>query len=202
MTAGRKNADALSTHWGTPHKYVDAVRRAFGGVIHLDPCSNEWSIVRAETEWSLPGSDGLREQWRFRTIYVNPPYGADQERGTRIADWLEKCAEAHDVFGAEVIALVPVAANTMHWKKSVWARATSVCFLYDTRVKFLENGRSGGLGAPMACAVVYWGQKPGDFAEAFSSHGAVVQLSHVSLPEGKHARQTSFELVVPERRFG
>lgn len=201
MTAGRNNADTLSKHWGTPHKFVAAVREVFGGTIHLDPCSNEWSVVNAEVEWSLPNDDGLHKTWSFPTIYVNPPYGADRERGTRISDWLKKCASAYNDLGAEVIALVPVAANTLHWKESVWAQASSVCFLYDTRVRFLENGREGGKGSPMANAAVYWGVYQERFADAFSPHGAVVNLADVRLPRGKLARQ-QFHLILDERKTG
>src|SRR3954463_3369017 len=201
MTAGRKNSDTLSQHWGTPHKYVDAVRQAFGGTIHLDPCSNKWSVVKAKIEWRLPDHDGLHQEWDFPTIYVNPPYGSDRERGTKISDWLKKCASAFHDLGAEVIALVPVAANTLHWKESIWARATSLCFLYDTRVRFLENGRDTGKGSPMANAVVYWGTKPKLFAEAFSRHGAVLSLADIKLPEGKLARQ-QLHLVFDKRGAG
>jgi hypothetical protein len=202
MTAGRKNVDTLSKHWGTPHKYVEAVRRVFGGTIYLDPCSNEWSIVKAKTEWALPDADGLRSSWSYPTIYVNPPYGADQERKTRIGDWLKKCADAHDEFGSKVIALVPVAANTLHWKLSVWARATSICFLYDTRLMFLENGRACGKGAPMACAMVYWGENVSAFAKEFARFGAVVPLDKVSLPDGQLSRQPQLALVTTTKRVG
>ena len=201
MTAGRTNSDTLSKHWGTPHKYVEAVRETFDGVIHLDPCSNEWSVVNAKIEWSLPENDGLRKKWLARTIYVNPPYGADRERGTRISDWLKKCASAFHDLGAEVIALVPVAANTLHWKESVWARATSICFLYDTRVKFLENGRDSGKGSPMANAMIYWGTNPERFAEVFSRHGAVVPLDNIRLPQGALARQ-QFHQTFQKRKTG
>ncbi len=200
MTAGRTNSDTLSKHWGTPHKYVDAVRKVFDGVIELDPCSNEWSVVMAKVEWKLPHDDGLHKIWSFPTIYVNPPYGGDKERGTRISDWLKKCADAFEEFGAEVIALVPVAANTRHWKDQVWSRATSVCFLYDTRVRFLENGKDTGKGAPMACAVVYWGKKPDKFAKAFVQYGATLELSGVQLPEQKAPRQ--LQLIEPTRKVG
>lgn len=189
MTAGRKNVDTLSKDWCTPPKYVDAVRQVFGGVIHLDPCSNKWSVVNAKTEWSFPKADGLRLAWNFPTVYVNPPYGADQERGTRISDWLRKCADAFSEHDAEVIALVPVAANTRHWKEYVWKRAASVCFLYDTRLRFLEYGRDGGKGAPMACAAVYWGIHQNRFADAFSPHGAVVDLSNVRIPDGSGGQE-------------
>ncbi|MEL6442698.1 MAG: DNA N-6-adenine-methyltransferase [Bacteroidota bacterium] len=175
MTAGRAIINK-SQEWGTPRKYVDLVTRFFGGGISLDPCSNAYSIVEAETEYSLPFSDGLKESWDFSTIYVNPPYGIDKRRKTRIADWLKRCLRAYESHGSEVVALVPVATNTGHWKKYVWGRARSVCFLYDTRLKFLENGESGGKGAPMSCCFVYWGDRQSDFFDMFIRHGAVVNL--------------------------
>lgn len=91
MSAGR-SVNSQSQTWGTPKKYVDAVKRFFGGSIALDPCSNEYSIVHAQTEYMLPEHDGLKQPWEFSTIYVNPPYGADRERGTTIKNWLAKCA--------------------------------------------------------------------------------------------------------------
>jgi hypothetical protein len=115
MTAGR-TVIGKSKDWGTPKKYVDAVRQCFGGSISLDPCSNQFSIVNAEVEYLLPTHDGLRESWNYPTIYVNPPYGIDHEHGRTIKDWLRKCEEAHRVNASEVIALVPVATNTGHWK--------------------------------------------------------------------------------------
>lgn len=142
------------------------------GSIALDPCSNEWSIVGAGTEFILP-EDGLGKDWNYPTIYVNPPYGADRERGTTIKEWLRKCVHAHGHYGAEVLALVPVATNTSHWKEYVWGRATAICFLYDTRLKFLIGGRSGK-GAPMACAMIYWGKDTTGFFEVFSKFGAVI----------------------------
>jgi hypothetical protein len=175
MTAGR-TVTGLSQHWCTPAKYVQAVRDCFGGEISLDPCSNQFSIVRAKTEYSLPDHDGLRESWAFSSIYVNPPYGADRERGTRIKDWLRRCADTFHRHGAEVLALIPVATNTAHWKHYVWGAATGVAFLYDTRLRFLVNGRDGGKGAPMSCAMVYWGKNYDRFAEVFLHFGAVVDL--------------------------
>ena len=94
MTAGR-NVNTKSKDWCTPKKYVDAVKKVFGGSIHLDPASNEYSIVKAMVEYSLPHKDGLKESWNYPTIYLNPPYGLDKERGTSIKQWLERCAKAH-----------------------------------------------------------------------------------------------------------
>ena len=147
MTAGR-TVKSLSQDWGTPKKYVLAIRRVFGGGVDLDPCSNASSIVGAHVEYRLPEHDGLCESWDYHRIFVNPPYGADRERGTTIKHWLHRCATAHQTHGSEVLALVPVATNTGHWKKYVWGQAAAVAFLYDTRLRFLVSGRDQGKGAP------------------------------------------------------
>lgn len=175
MTAGR-TLNTLSQEWGTPEKYVTAVREFFGGHIALDPCSNEYSSVHAQTEYRLPKHDGLRETWDFPTIYVNPPYGIDKERGTSIKKWLCRCATARKEYKSEVLALVPVATNTRHWKNHVFGSAAAVCFLYDTRLKFLVNGQNGGKGAPMSCAMIYWGADFEKFQTTFRRFGAVVDL--------------------------
>ena len=142
MTAGR-HIRGNSRDWGTPEFYVDAVRKALGR-IDLDPCSSRHSVVNAAVEYAPP-RDGLRESWDYATVYVNPPYGiADGKYKSGIGDWLARCAHAHELHGSEVIALVPVATNTSHWKTSVFGRAAAVCFLYDTRLKFLVNGKQGG----------------------------------------------------------
>ncbi len=175
MTAGR-NVNTKSKDWGTPQKYVNSVKEVFDGKITLDPCSSKYSIVNAEVEYLLPKNDGLKDSWNYPTIYVNPPYGISKSNKTSIKHWLNRCAMAHIEHGSEVIALVPVATNTGHWKRSVFTKASAICFLYDTRLKFLENGKNGGKGAPMACAMVYWGAHFKRFYEVFVDHGAVVDI--------------------------
>lgn len=177
MTAGR-HVNTLSQSWCTPPKYVNAIKSFWGGHIGLDPCSNDYSIVEAELEYRLPEHDGLKEPWEAATIYVNPPYGSDRERGTSIKDWLAKCVLASEA-GSEVIALVPVATNTGHWKKYVFGEATSICFLYDTRLRFWENGKGTGKGAPMACCLIYWGKEEERFFNHFIEYGAVVDITNL-----------------------
>ncbi len=176
MSAGRC-VNTLSQSWCTPAKYVNAVRKFFDGQIDLDPCSNSNSIVHATTEFSLPQHDGLKEDWNYPNIYVNPPYGADRERGTTIKNWLVKCCHAHQQFGSEVVALVPVATNTSHWKQCVFGMASAICFLYDTRLRFLIDGTEEHKGAPMACCMIYWGNNIPKFTQTFMEYGAVVNIS-------------------------
>lgn len=197
MTAGRR-VNTLSQSWCTPPKYVNAIRNFWDGLIELDPCSNEFSIVNATTEYMLPHSDGLNKEWNAKTIYVNPPYGADRERGTTIKNWLAKCAQAHELYQSEVIALIPVAPNTLHWKKYVFGQASSICFLYDTRLKFLEKGKDGGKGAPMACCLVYWGNNNKRFFEHFIKFGAVVDIRNLinqSIGNSYYSQQLELSLV-------
>lgn len=182
MSAGR-NINTLSQSWGTPLKYVKAVKDVFGGHIDLDPCSNEYSIVHAKTEYRLPEHDGLKESWDYPTIFINPPYGIDKVRKTTIKNWLAKCTHANEQYNSEVLALIPIAANTAHWKKYVFTKARAICFLYDTRLRFLENGKDGGKGAPMACAMIYWGNNYHRFYSVFIEYGAVVDISNL---QGEH----------------
>lgn len=197
MTAGR-HVLGQSQDWGTPKKYVDAIRTFFDGTIHLDPCSSRYSIVNAEVEYSLPEHDGLRERWDFPTIYVNPPYGIDRKYGTSIKDWLCKCEEANRLYGSEVLALIPVATNTGHWKKYIYGKAAAICFLYDTRLRFLVKGRDGGKGAPMSCAMVYWGRRFNAFFEAFIPFGAVVNIENLKgVPIGTATNNHQLALEIP-----
>ena len=78
--------------------------------------------------------------------------------------------------GSEVLALVPVATNTSHWKAFVFGAAAGIAFLYDTRLRFLAEGRDDGKGAPMACAIIYWGKRYGRFQRVFLRFGAVADM--------------------------
>ena len=75
-----------------------------------------------------------------------------------------------------MLALIPVATNTSHWKEYVWSKAVGICFLYETRLKFLENGDKIGKGAPMSCAMVYWGKNYKKFFDVFLKFGSVIDL--------------------------
>jgi hypothetical protein len=177
LTAGRQ-VISQSQEWCTPPKYVEAILEVFGKRVDLDPCSNTYSIVNAKTEFKLPKNDGIEEEWDFQTIYVNPPYGRAKNAKHSIYHWLEKCKNAHYDFGSEVLALIPVAPNTKHWKDNIFGQATAVCFLADTRLKFLVNGSIDNKGAPMSCCMVYWGSDLRRFQEVFTEFGAVVPVKN------------------------
>lgn len=171
--AGR-SVNSQSKNWCTPPKYVDAILKFFDGNVDLDPCSNSESIVPANVKYCLPEKDGLKNSWNFKNIFVNPPYGADRERKTTIADWILCCDIVNQKHQSEVLALIPVATNTSHWKENIFGKACAICFLADTRLKFLVNGNTNNKGAPMACAMVYWGNNFKKFKDVFKYYGSVL----------------------------
>jgi len=170
MTSGRKSTYNKSD-WNTPCKYVDAVLQVFDK-IDLDPCSNNESIVPASHKYILPEKNGLKQSWKFNKIYVNPPYGR-QPNKTSIYNWLEKCYVSSQL-GSEVIALIPVATNTKHWKEFVF-KGSAICFLNDTRLKFRINGNENNKGSPVACAMIYWGKNFDRFIKVFNQYGNCVK---------------------------
>ena len=177
MTAGRTNTNQKSNAWCTPPKYIEAINTFFENNIDLDPCSNEFSLVKAKTNFLLPFDDGISIDWNYKNIFVNPPYGSDRERGTTIKDWIRKCYEANTLYNSEVLALVPVATNTRHWKDYIFGKAIGICFLYDTRLHFFIDGHKDEKGAPMSCAMIYWGKNIKKFVTIFSEFGAALDLS-------------------------
>ena len=170
MTAGRKSG-YNKTNWNTPLKYVKAVLDVFEE-IDLDPCSNNESIVPSLHKFCLP-VDGLKENWNYPRVYVNPPFGRGLNK-TTIYDWVRKCYEQANK-DTNIIALIPVATNTKHWKEFVF-RSNVICFLGDTRLKFRVNGNENNKGASMACAMVYWGNDSDKFKQVFNKYGTCVSI--------------------------
>lgn len=174
--AGR-SVNSLSQEWCTPPKYVDVINRFFNGHVDLDPCSNENSIVNANVKFMLPYKDGLKEEWNYKNIFVNPPYGSDKIRKTTIKDWFRKAWESYTKYDSEILMLVPVATNTSHWKEYVFGKANGICFLSDTRLKFMINGNTNNKGCPMACCMIYYGEYVSKFEDMFCGFGAVVNIN-------------------------
>lgn len=112
------------------------------------------------------------EDWSQRTIFINPPYGRDAQRKTSIKNWIQKAYESHRKCGNEILMLIPVSTNTTHWRDFIFGKA-SICFLYDSRLKFSLNGNEENKGAPMACCFVYYGDRVEEFKNVFSSCGYV-----------------------------
>ena len=74
------------------------------------------------------------------------------------------------------MALIPVSTNTKHWKENIFKRANGICFLEDTRLKFLNKGIEEKKGAPISCTMIYWGNNYNKFKEVFSKYGKCFKI--------------------------
>lgn len=173
MSAGR-TINSQTSEWCTPIKYAKLVEDFFG-TIELDPCSNIDSIVNSICKFIYPKQDGLLQDWNYKTIFINPPYGKGLN-GTTIKDWFKKAINSNMVYDSEIIMLVPVATNTKHWKEYVFNHATAICFLSDTRLKFRINGNENNKGSPMSCCLIYYGKRIDKFKEITSTVGNTIEL--------------------------
>jgi site-specific DNA-methyltransferase (adenine-specific) len=158
--------DSKSVDWCTPEKIWGPVDHFFGG-IDLDPCSNQNSTVPAQTHICLP-DDGLEISW-FGKTYVNPPYGKE------LKNWVIKGIGEYLMGNVqEIIYLIPAYVDTKIWQNGIFGKASAICFL-NGRVKFELNGKISQ-SAPMACALVYIGDRSKQFKTNFRSLGFTMEI--------------------------
>lgn len=101
---------------GTPYEELDRVRRIFGGVIDLDPCSDILPFRHHALQNFT--TEGLKVGWHGNT-FVNPPY-------SQLATWVPRCSAEMQ---ATVIALIPPSVGTNYWHDQIFAKAQAVCFV-------------------------------------------------------------------------
>lgn len=154
-----------NNEWYTPAEYIDAARRAMGG-LDLDPASCEVAnaVVKAP-RYLTAQDDGLAHEWSGK-VWMNPPYAAGLV--DRFADKLRAEVEAGRVSAA--VVLVNNATET-RWFATLSGVASALC-LPTARVRFRRP--DGSTGAPLqGQAVLYIGGEPEAFAREFSAFGKV-----------------------------
>lgn len=172
--AGLVIADELAAfssnavEWYTPERYIEAARRAMGG-IDLDPatCTKANEVVRATTYFTEK-DDGLDREWHGR-VWLNPPYGAtDKQSNTGI--WAEKLITEFRSGRVEAAVLLVNAVTDRTWFQQLWD--FPICFT-DHRIEFYTP--NGTPKQPISGnAFIYFGGDPASFAYAFSDIGPVV----------------------------
>jgi len=149
--------------WYTPPEYIDAARRAMGG-IDCDPASTAKAnkIVKAEIYYTAK-QDGLQRTWGKR-VWMNPPYA--QPLCSRFSEGLVSRVNKKEVKTACI--LVNNATETV-WFRAIVSVASAIVFP-SGRVKFLAP--DGNPGAPLqGQAVLYVGNKPETFLREFADFG-------------------------------
>ena len=133
-----------SNEWTTPQDLYDKLNKEFN--FTLDPCCTKESAKC--DKFYTKEDDGLSKDWRYDTVFMNPPYGRE------IPKWIEK-AYKESLKGAVVVCLIPARTDTRYWHDYIFTKA-EVRFLKG-RVKF-ENGKKPQ-PAPFPSAVVIFGDE-------------------------------------------
>lgn len=110
---GTLKAGRAGDHRCTPRSIVVAARHAVGiERWDLDPASNKFSIIPAETSWhgEGPEDDGLALPW-FGDTWLNPPFSA-------MLTWVEK-ALRESKRTRSLTFLGPGDSSTTWWRKMV-----------------------------------------------------------------------------------
>lgn len=88
----------------TPQYIYDGLDAEFG--FDLDPCAIAEN-AKCSVFYSAE-QDGLKQNWKQSTVFMNPPYGR------AISAWMKKAFES-SLHGATVVCLVPARTDTNWW---------------------------------------------------------------------------------------
>ncbi len=159
-----------SAEWYTPAKYICAAREVLGA-FDLDPASNPTAneVVQAK-QFFTQADDGLHREWNGR-VWLNPPYGDDEEAHTGMDTWCSKLVEEYKAGRVTGAIMLVNAVVDRKWFRHLWG-ATAFCFT-DHRIKFYAP--NGTFQSPVSGNVfVYFGDDVASFERSFSQFGLVL----------------------------
>ena len=151
--------------WYTPAEYIEAARKAMGG-IDLDPASSDLAneVIQAERYFTAL-NDGLKQEWMGR-VWMNPPYAQPL-----IYHFIEKLiAEATAGRIEQAIVLTHNSTDTL-WFHRLEEIASRICFTRG-RIAFVDP--QGDRCAPtQGQAFFYCGENVEQFSEVFREFGFI-----------------------------
>lgn len=183
---GSSPGERDSNAWYTPAVYLDAARKALGGVIDLDPFSSDAAndMVNA-VAYFTEDDDAFLQDWSASvapagTVWCNPPYSGRlvQSAVQRLVDEYERGTFA------EGILLVNNATETL-WAQRAIGAASAVCFT-DHRISFWNADGKSMSGNTRGQMFLYFGDHPLRFVDEFAGFG-VVMLTTLTFHTGERA---------------
>ncbi len=138
---GRYNGNGRE--WETPPEIFEPLHAEFN--FTLDPCATKQNAKCAR--YYTERENGLQQDWRGETVFMNPPYGRE------IYAWTAKSKAS----GALVVGLLPASTDLAWWHDDVVASRAQLRWIRG-RVRFLTGGpyRASGF---FASVIVIWGSR-------------------------------------------
>lgn len=165
--------DYSTDEWYTPNDpWIVGIKKLFGGVITLDPCSNEiaQSWINASVYWTLSTKiHPLNRHWgnkaRPSKVYCNPPYLGDA------ANWITHAVQQYDL--GHISDLVLLVRGDSKPLQQTLAHSDVIWCVPNKRIRFIRpDGTTGDRPKP-GYKVIYLGQHHDLFYEIFRPHGNI-----------------------------
>ena len=171
--------------WRTPNTkdqpVIDLIKKALGGQIWLDPCSDSGSNVPATMRY-FKWSDGLAQHnvWN-KTVYINPPFSDP-------FPWVERCCleVARGNVSAAVMLLKAGVVSNVGTGELINKYASAICY-WRGRINFLNDEGNPIKGSDFDCVLIYFGARLDLFRQAFGGRGTIATIeNHYSSVNKKH----------------
>ncbi|MCI0560725.1 MAG: phage N-6-adenine-methyltransferase [Nitrososphaera sp.] len=168
-TAANYSSDSFE--WYTPVRYLEAAREVLGE-IDLDPASNEHAnrSVRAK-EFFDEQTNGLEQDWHGR-VFMNPPYGRDEEYGSLAGAFCDKAMAEYESGNVEACIILVNSLHSQNWQAALYDYV--VCFV-DHRIQFVSSDGEENKNPTFQNIFVYLGPDPDSFWRVFSKFGYVMR---------------------------
>lgn len=148
----------------TPLPIIEAARKAMGS-IDLDPATSKIANrrIRAASIFTL-NNDGLLQKW-FGNVWLNHPFG---RRLNPL--WIENLCDQWRRQNVAQVCCITYACTSEKWFRPLLERPQ--CFL-SPRTNYLLPDGTVKKGVTKGSVVTYFGDRIGDFANAFRPLGEV-----------------------------
>jgi hypothetical protein len=171
--------------WRTPNTsdqpVVSLVKKALGGQIYFDPCSDSGCNIPATMRY-FKWNDGLAKHniWE-KTVFVNPPFSDP-------FPWVERCCFefARGNVSAAIMLLKAGVVSNVGTGELINKYASAICH-WRGRIHFLNDEGNPIKGSDFDCVFVYFGARLDLFRDAFGGRGTIATIeNHYSSVNKKH----------------
>jgi hypothetical protein len=167
-----KDPDGWKTPDTSDQPVVSLVKKALGGQIYLDPCSDSGCNIPATMRY-FKWNDGLASHnvWQ-KTLFINPPFSDP-------FPWVERCCMeiARGSVSAAIMLLKAGVVSNTGTGELIKKYASALCH-WTGRINFLNDEGNPIKGSNFDCVFVYFGARFDLFRDAFGGRGTIAMIEN------------------------